>query len=102
MINAATPTLLQKLGIEWPILQAPMAGVSTPAMAAAVAEAGGLGALGLGAAGAAGAAKMIAEFRARSNRAVNLNVFAHRPAPPAPATDAAWIARWRPQFAAQG
>ena len=34
------------LGIEHPILQAPMASAATPALAAAVSEAGGLGALG--------------------------------------------------------
>jgi len=33
-------TLLKLLGIQLPILQAPMAGVSTPAMAAAVSNAG--------------------------------------------------------------
>ena len=32
-------------GIDLPILQAPMAGVSTPQMAIAVSEAGGLGSL---------------------------------------------------------
>jgi hypothetical protein len=34
--------LLDLLEIEWPIIQAPMAGVSTPAMASAVSNAGGL------------------------------------------------------------
>jgi nitronate monooxygenase len=93
---------MNRLGIDLPILQAPMAGVSTPAMAAAVSEAGGLGALGLGAAGADGARAMIAEFRARSNRALNLNVFAHRPAAADAAKEAAWIARFRPRFEALG
>ncbi len=36
------------LGIEVPIVQAPMAGYATPALAAAVGEAGGLGSLGCG------------------------------------------------------
>ncbi|MCE8459518.1 nitronate monooxygenase, partial [Rhodovulum sulfidophilum] len=40
--------MLDKLGISLPILQAPMAGVSTPELAAAVSNAGGLGALGIG------------------------------------------------------
>ena len=40
--------LLQRLGIEHPIIQAPMAGVSTPEMAAAVSNAGGLGSIGVG------------------------------------------------------
>ena len=44
-------TLLKLLDIRLPILQAPMAGVSTPAMAAAVSNAGGLGAIGVGATG---------------------------------------------------
>ena len=35
--------LTSMLGIELPIIQAPMAGVSSPAMAAAVSEAGALG-----------------------------------------------------------
>jgi hypothetical protein len=39
---------LRKLGIEWPIIQAPMAGVDTPEMAAAVSNAGGLGSVGVG------------------------------------------------------
>lgn len=35
-------TLLRTLGIRVPIIQAPMAGVGTPALAAAVSNAGGL------------------------------------------------------------
>src|SRR5215813_12098339 len=37
--------LLDLFGIEHPILQAPMAGISTPQMAVAASEAGGLGAI---------------------------------------------------------
>jgi len=51
--------LLRVLGIEKPIIQAPMAGVSTPALAAAVSNAGGLGSLGVGAMNAEGARKVI-------------------------------------------
>ncbi len=36
------------LKIEHPIIQAPMAGSATPALAAAVSNAGGLGSLGCG------------------------------------------------------
>ena len=39
---------LHKLRIELPIIQAPMAGVSNPEMAAAVSNAGGLGSIGVG------------------------------------------------------
>ena len=38
------------LGLDHPIIQAPMAGFTTPALAAAVANAGGLGSLGAAAA----------------------------------------------------
>ena len=40
--------LLSLLDIDYPLIQAPMAGVSTPALAAAVSNAGALGSLGLG------------------------------------------------------
>jgi nitronate monooxygenase len=86
------------LGIDHPIVQAPMAGVSSPAMAAAVPDAGGLGSIGVGGGGVETAAKMIAEVRARSTGPLNVNVFAHRPAEAAAAREAAWIERMRPHF----
>ena len=91
--------LLQKLGITIPIIQAPMAGTSTPAMAAAVSNAGGLGSLGVGATDAAGARDMIVKVRAASNRAFNVNLFCHKPAVPDPAREAGWIEHLRPVFA---
>jgi nitronate monooxygenase len=60
--------LLDILGIELPIIQAPMAGVSPPAMAAAVSNAGALGSIGVGATDAAGARRMIAAVREKSLR----------------------------------
>ena len=38
--------LLSLIDIDYPMIQAPMAGVSTPALAAAVSNAGALGSLG--------------------------------------------------------
>lgn len=94
--------LLQKLGITLPIIQAPMAGTSTPAMAAAVSNAGGLGSLGVGATDAAGAREMIVKVRAASNRAFNVNLFCHKSAVPDPAREAGWTRRLRPVFAQYG
>ena len=91
-------TLLETLGIDLPIIQAPMAGVSTPAMAAAVANAGALGSLGVGATDADGASRMIAEVRARSSRSLNVNVFCHRPPHADTALEIAWVARLMPHF----
>jgi nitronate monooxygenase len=63
-----------------PIIQAPMAGVSTPDLAAAVSNTGGLGSIGIGASTAAAAQRMIEETRARTSGLFNVNVFCHAPA----------------------
>ncbi len=94
--------LLDQLGIRLPIIQAPMAGVSSPAMAAAVSEAGALGSIGVGATDAAGARAMIRAVRERSAGPLNVNLFAHRPAVADRAVEAAWIERFRPAFEALG
>jgi nitronate monooxygenase len=94
--------LLELLDIQYPIIQAPMAGTDTPALAAAVSNAGGLGSLGVGAANAEGARKMIAAFRALSARSLNVNVFCHQPARLDARVESAWIERLRPEFARFG
>jgi nitronate monooxygenase len=94
--------LTRKLGIELPIIQAPMAGVSTPDMAAAVSNAGALGSIGVGAVDAAGARQMIAAVRDRTNRPFNVNVFCNRPAVPDSARETAWLTRLGPEFARYG
>ncbi|KEJ97768.1 nitronate monooxygenase [Pseudosulfitobacter pseudonitzschiae] len=93
-------TLLTRLNITVPIIQAPMAGVSTPALAAAVSNAGGLGSLGVGATDANGARKMIEETRALTDRAFNVNLFVHATPTADAAREAAWCDALRPLFAA--
>ncbi len=95
-------TLLEKLGISLPIIQAPMAGVSTPAMAAAVSNSGGLGSIGVGAVDAGTARGMIAAIRSASDRPFNVNVFCHSPARADATREAAWLARLAPEFARFG
>ncbi len=85
-----------------PIIQAPMAGTSTPALAAAVSEAGGLGSIAMGAAGEAEAEQMIGAVRHATDRPFNVNVFCHRPARRNPAAEAAWVARMAGQFRRYG
>ncbi|XSG83131.1 MAG: NAD(P)H-dependent flavin oxidoreductase [Methyloligella sp. ZOD6] len=94
--------LLQRLGLELPIIQAPMAGTATPKMAAAVSEAGGLGSVGLASATPEEAKKMMAAIRASSNRPFNVNLFCHRPATADPARESAWLERMRPTFESLG
>lgn len=94
--------LLERLGLEWPIFQAPMAGTSTPAMAAAVTNAGALGAIGVAAETTDGAGRMIGAMAALTNGPFNVNVFCHRPAIANAAVEARWIARLKPEFTALG
>jgi nitronate monooxygenase len=94
--------VLDLIGIGLPIIQAPMAGISSPAMAAAVSEAGALGSIGVGATDAAGARAMIAAVRERTAGPLNVNLFCHRPAVADAAVEAAWIERLRPDFEALG
>jgi nitronate monooxygenase len=77
--------LTELLGIELPLIQAPMAGVSTPEMAAAVSNAGGLGSVALGAVAADAARAALEATRARTQRPIAANVFVH----PTPRTDVA-------------
>jgi nitronate monooxygenase len=102
MTSSPRAGLLDLLEIDLPLVQAPMAGISTPAMAAAVANAGALGSIGVGATDAAGARRMIAAVRERSARSLNVNVFCHRPAVADAAIEAAWIERLRPELARLG
>lgn len=90
--------LLDRLGITVPIIQAPMAGVSSPAMAAAVSQGGGLGSLGVGAMTAATAREAIREFRKRSDGPLNVNVFVHRPAHANKRKETAWLERLSTEF----
>jgi Nitronate monooxygenase len=73
------------LDIEHPIVQAPMAGFSTPTLAAAVSNAGGLGSLGCATLDPARLRASLREIRAATNRPVNPNFFIH----PEPAEDPA-------------
>lgn len=94
---------LEQLAITHPFIQAPMAGVSTLALALSVSEAGALGSLATGATPAAGTvARQLAELQAASSRPFNVNVFCHQPATPDAAHDAQWLAYLRPFFAELG
>jgi len=92
-------TLLETLGINLPIIQAPMAGVSSPALAAAVSNRGALGSIAVGAVDPARARRMIVAVRERSAHALNVNVFCHRPAQAERAIEASWLDHLRPYFA---
>ena len=90
--------LTQQLDIDYPIIQAPMAGVSTPELAAAVSHAGALGSLGLGSSTVAQAEALINRTRQLTTRPFNVNLFCHDPAIRDPQREAQWIEQLRPEF----
>jgi nitronate monooxygenase len=94
--------LTDRLGIELPIIQAPMAGAATPALAAAVSNAGALGSLGLGTSSIAAIGEQIDAFAKRSNRALNWNFFCHPEPTEIEARSAAMRERLAPIFAERG
>ena len=78
-------SLCEQFGIEVPIVQAPMAGGwNTPALAAAVSEAGGLGMLAAGRVSAADLHQQITETRRRTARPFGVNFLVPAPAPATP------------------
>ena len=95
-------SFLTRLGIKHPIIQAPMAGTSTPKLAAAVSNAGGLGSLGIGANTADQAREAIEATRALTAGPFNVNVFCHQPSPYDAARNTAWLQYLNPLFAEAG
>jgi nitronate monooxygenase len=94
--------LTKLLAIESPIVQAPMAGVAYGALAAAVAEAGGLGSLACASLDADRVRAEWAAIRKQSAKPINLNFFCHRPPRIDPEREARWLERLGPYFAELG
>ena len=90
--------LLDLFGIDIPIVQAPMAGETTPELAAAVSEAGGLGSLGCATFSCEDVHNSVRRLRELTNKPFNLNFFCHHD--PAEETEkrAAWILRLKPFY----
>lgn len=90
--------LTELLHIDHPIIQAPMAGVSTPKLAAAVSNAGALGSISVGASTPHAARAMIAETRAQTEKPFNVNVFCHRSATHDAKKERQWLQYLMPFF----
>jgi nitronate monooxygenase len=83
-------TLQKFLGIELPIIQAPMAGVQDSQLAVAVSNAGGLGSLPCAMLSIDALGKELAAIRAKTDKPYNVNFFCHTPPEPSAEVDAAW------------
>lgn len=97
-----TNELTELLGIDFPIIQAPMGGEATPAMAIAVSNAGGLGGMGCSYMSTQEIGQKAAEIRAGTSNAFNLNFFAHPDPRPNRETDDDTRARLEPYYAELG
>jgi nitronate monooxygenase len=84
-------TLQHLLGIDLPIIQAPMAGAQGHALAAAVSNAGGLGSLPCALLDPKSLRQELQALTRQTSRPYNVNFFCHRP----PVQDAARETAWR-------
>lgn len=86
------------LGIDLPVIQAPMAGVQGSALALAVAKAGGLGSLPCAMLNATQIQNELQTLQQHTNKPININFFCHsQPAPDQPRNQR-WLERLDPYF----
>jgi nitronate monooxygenase len=91
-------SLQEMLGIELPIIQAPMAGVQGSALAIAVSNAGGLGSLPCAMLSSEALRNEIAAIKAGTDKAFNVNFFCHTQPRPDPAVEARWRQKLSPFY----
>ncbi|PLP95971.1 2-nitropropane dioxygenase [Pseudomonas sp. FFUP_PS_473] len=94
--------ILDLLGIELPIIQAPMAGSTGSAMAIAVSNAGGLGSLPCATLSIEQMRQELQAFSQASQRPLNVNFFCHRSPTPDSERDARWKQALKPYYDALG
>ena len=94
--------LLDLLGIEVPLIQAPMAGAVSSEMVIQVCEAGGLGSLPCAMLTPEQARKELGVIRQRTSRPINLNFFCHAPPRADASREAAWKERLKPYYSELG
>ena len=91
-------TLADRLGIEFPIFQAPMAGVQGGALAVAVSNTGGLGSLPCATLGLDALRAELAAIGAKTSRPFNANFFCHAPPVPDAGRETAWRTALAPYY----
>jgi len=102
MPNWPDTKIVDLFKIEQPILLAPMAGPSTPELAIAVSEAGGLGSFGSALSTPEQLRTVLGVIRQRTRKPLNLNFFTHQPPEPDAAREAKWKGRLAPYYAELG
>jgi len=92
------PALRTLLGVDLPIIQAPMAGVQGSALAVAVSNAGGLGSLPCAMLGLDALHDELAAIRKQTAKPFNVNFFCHAPSAPDPGREAQWRKALAPYY----
>jgi nitronate monooxygenase len=95
-------TLQRLLGIERPIIQAPMAGAQGSALAVAVSNAGGLGSLPCAMFSLDATRNELAAIKAGTAQPFNVNFFCHAPPAPSAEREAAWRVALAPYYKEYG
>src|SRR5262245_18727729 len=95
-------TLQQLLGIELPIIQAPMTGVQGSALAVAVSNAGGLGSLPCALLSLDAIRGELSAIAAKTAKPINVNFFCHTPPAFNAERDSIWKAALSPYYRAFG
>ena len=91
-------TLQSLLGVEFPLIQAPMAVVQGSALAISVSTAGALGSLPCAALSTSAMRDELARIKAQTSKPFNVNFFCHTPPIPSPEREAAWRAALTPYY----
>jgi len=91
-------TLQQLLGVDLPIIQAPMAGSQGSALAVAVSNAGGLGSLPCAMLSLDAMRNELATIKAQTGKPFNVNFFSHPSPTPSPEREAVWRATLLPYY----
>ncbi|HJS37582.1 MAG TPA: nitronate monooxygenase [Burkholderiales bacterium] len=94
--------LRERLGVELPIIQAPMAGVQASALAIAVSHAGGLGSLPCAMLGLEALRDELAKLKASARGPFNVNFFCHTPPMPDAGREETWRAALAPYYKEYG
>jgi nitronate monooxygenase len=97
-VNDGGKRLAELLGVELPIIQAPMAGFQASRLALAVAGAGGLGSLPCALLGPDALRAELASLAREPRRAFNVNFFCHEMPPRDEAREAAWRGSLEPYY----
>jgi nitronate monooxygenase len=97
-VTTNAQTIASVLGIELPIVQAPMAGVQDSALAIAVSNAGGLGSLPCALLTIDAMRRELTAIKAQTTRPYNVNFFCHTEPTSDPHRDHAWRVALAPYY----